>query len=673
MDAFRSIGRCSVRCVGTLLGAALTWSLVLGAAQAQGSEASSSEVITLAEYMHALAERRLLAEETGSVERMRALVQQAEAAYFAQRWDDASLLLYEVVESPRFADFADLEEFRGASYMLAGALTEMGALRSASRYLERILTAGPEDPYFGPAVRRFVDVALRSGEVAAAATALEDHIAGVDASPDAQNELRYLQGRAAYDADSLPAAEAAFAQITRRSRFYANAHYLRGVIATRRDDLTTAEAQFCSIATTDDTAHYTFYVDDRYFAIKDLAWLALGRVAHEGRRADDAFYYYFQIPNDSTRVSAALFEAAWSMYEGDDQDTALDLLDQLSSRFPSSPFVDEAGLLRAYVHLGRCEFEVASEHFDRYEARFRPMLEEIDRVLASPARQARLEDDLLNAERRAQVPGAATGEGLDDLLLALLTVDPRFYRLHTRIRTLDAEAGRAGRLSTELGALRARLMGGDRPRAAAAREHYEGEAAALARDLEGGRSLLANLTEQLDTMRDGGATEAQLSELEAGIRQVATRLHALERHFASVRASDTEDEPAAASADGVEGLMARDERLAHRLPTRVAHVREGLVSAASGAALHSLRQLRARIAAGLRRARIGKIDAVMGSKRRIEIQIESLAAGRFPPELMDPLSVQGLLREDEEYWPFEGEYWSDEFEEHDAISDEEDE
>ena len=109
------------------------------------------------------------------------------------------------------------------------------------------------------------------------------------------------------------------------------------------------------------------------------------------------------------------------------------------------------------------------------------------------------------------------------------------------------------------------------------------------------------------------------------------------------------------------------------MPRRVAHVRAGLVAAASHAALVSLRQLRERIAAGLRRARIGKIDAVMGSKRRVEIQIESLAAGRFPPELSDPLSVQGLLREDEEYWPFEGEYWADEFEEHGDLSDEEDE
>jgi len=641
-------------------------SLVSTGARAQDAAAAShGDSVTLADYMNALAARRLLAAETGSVERMRELARRAETAYFAHHWDDASLLLFEVVESPRFADFADLDEFRGATYMLAGALTEMGALRSASRYLEHLLAGGPEGPYYGPAVRRFVDVALRSGDVATAATTLAGLIPEGTNLPDAQNELRYLRGRAAYDANDLAAADTAFAQVTRRGRFYANAHYLRGVIATRRGDLPAAEGQFCSIATTADTDHYTFYVDDRYFAIKDLAWLALGRVAHEGRRPDDAFYYYFQVPNDSARVASALFEASWSMYEGDDPDTALDLLDQLSSRFPNSPYVDEAGLLRAYVHLDRCEFELASELFTRYQTRFGPMLEEIDRVLASPARQARLEDDLLTAERRAAAGTAgAQAQGLDDLLLALLTVDPRFYRLHTRIRTLDAEAGRAGRLATELGAVRARLHGDDSPRAAVARDEYEGETAQVAHDLESARALLAGLTQQLDTMRDGGATEEHLADLEQGVQQVAARLGRLEHAFARARAASPEPETEAVAADGVEGLIARDQRLARRLPTRVAHLRAGLVDAASQAAVHSLRELRERIAGGLRRSRIGKIDAVMGSKRRIEIQIESLAAGRFPPELQDPLRVQGLLRDDEEYWPFEGEYWSDEFEEH---------
>jgi hypothetical protein len=58
----------------------------------------------------------------------------------------------------------------------------------------------------------------------------------------------------------------------------------------------------------------------------------------------------------------------------------------------------------------------------------------------------------------------------------------------------------------------------------------------------------------------------------------------------------------------------------------------------------------------------------MGSKHNVELQIESLAAGRFPPELVDPLRLQGLLRDDEEYWPFEGERWDDEFKEEESAS-----
>ena len=114
---------------------------------------------------------------------------------------------------------------------------------------------------------------------------------------------------------------------------------------------------------------------------------------------------------------------------------------------------------------------------------------------------------------------------------------------------------------------------------------------------------------------------------------------------------------------GVEPLIARDLGRAGQLPVLVDILRAKLARAANTRAHEALTALRARLSAWLRRARIGRIDAVMGSKRRIEIQIESLAAGRFPPELRDPLMIQGLLSDDEEYWPFEGEDWPDEYEE----------
>jgi len=664
----------------------LTWLLaLLVAAPAAGQEPAEPEptqpparaaedVIPLHAYLAALSERRLLAAETGSVERLRDLVRQGEELFLTQRYHDAALVLFEVAESPRFADFVELDEFRGAEFMLARSLEQLGALRSASRFLERIIARGSADPYFGPAYRKFVDVALASGDLAGAIQRVE--ALGSDAlPPDPRNELRYLHGRERYDAGEFAEAEDFFSEITRRSRFFANAQYLRGAMAARRGDLEEAEARFCTITTTGDRERFTFYVDDRYFEVKDLARLALGRVAHEGGRADDAFYYYFQVPADSDRVAEALFEAAYSMYEGGDLETAVDLLDQLEVRFPQSPFVDEAALLRGYVHLGRCEFEQANRLFVRFAERFTPIVREVRTILHNPARQARLFEELLSAERQAQERERQDPQGADEavgvtagLLMAMLQVDPEFYRLHADVRTLGSEAARAGRLATELAAIGARVHGGDRPREAAEVEDNWDETAELTRDIESGRATLANLTEQIDVFRRApNAPRDQVLAVEAQVRTLSERLGALERQLNEAIAAVAEGQDDEVGGESLDDLLRRDVAHARRMPARVARTRAHLVEAGNEIALRAVGQLAARLGGGLRRARIGRIDAVMGSKRRIEIQIESLSAGRFPPELRDPLSMQGLLRDDEEYWPFEGDLWDDEFEETDSV------
>jgi hypothetical protein len=623
----------------------------------------------LREYYDAMAARRLIAPETGSVESLRALVERGERLYFDDRFEEAQRVLYEAVESPRFSDFDSNDEYRNAEYLLAGALQRLGALRSAWRYLERILARGPQDPYFGPAYRRAIDVALAGAEPNAAIEQLRAIAPPESLDADQRNELLYLQGRERYDAHDWAAAASIFEQVGRQSRFYANARYLQGTIAAQAGELEAAEAHFCSIATTSDTDQFTFFVDRRYFDIRDLTWLALGRVAHEGRRPEDSFYYYFQVPQDSARVEEALFESAWAMYEGDDHDTAIDLIDQLEARFPDSPFVHEASLLRGYVHLARCEFDEADREFIRFQQRFTPVVEALDAILESPARQGRLFEDLLASQERGAQEAAehqAPGEGnaapadVNALLYTLLSIDPDFYRLYAEVRTLDAEAARAGRVEADLGEIQARLSGGEAPQPSV-REEALDDITALRRDLDGARAILRALTEQLDAMRREGAARDRVQPLEREIGELGRRVSALERRLNEL-ASHVPPEAPVEGGD-IEGILRRDRSLAARFDARVADVRARMVGAANDAALRSVHTLRRDLSGYLRRSRIGRIDAVMGSKRRIEIQIESLAAGRFPPELQDPLAIQGLLRDDEEYWPFEGEYWQDEFEE----------
>ncbi|MGE0785099.1 MAG: tetratricopeptide repeat protein [Sandaracinaceae bacterium] len=642
---------------------------------AAGSASSSTERegTALSDYYDAMVQRRLLSRESGSESQLRDMIREGERLYLDDRFEEAQRVLYEAVESPRFRDFDSLDEYRQAEFMLAGALYRMGALRSAWRYLERILERGPDDPYFGPAYRRAVDVALAGADLTGAIQRLSAVAPAESLAPDSANEFLYLEGRERYDVQDWEGASRFFEQVGRQSRFYANARYLQGVIATQAGRLEDAEGHFCAIATTPDTDSFTFFVDRRYFEIRDLTWLALGRIAHEARRPDDAFYYYFQVPQDSARVSEALFEAAWAMYEGDDHDTASDLLDQLEARFPDSPYVHEAAVLRGYIHLARCDFEDADEMFRGFQSRFTPVVHEIDRILSSESRQSRLFEELLAAENDEPLPateGEAPGEGgelpvdVHALLLSLLTVDPNFFQIWSEVRTLDAEAARSGQVPDQLGALAARLEGSDSPRPADAEIAPIDEADALRSDLEGARAVLRALDEQIDAMRQAGAQASQLAPLEQELAGLGRRVGELEARVGAAERSSADAQPvASADRGGIEGMLSRDRRAANAFGSRVADVRGRMVVAANERALRSLRRLRHDLGGLLRRSRIGRIDAVMGSKRRIEIQIESLAAGRFPPELQDPLSVQGLLRDDEEYWPFEGEYWQDEFEE----------
>src|SRR5262249_62429190 len=145
---------------------------------------------------------------------------------------------------------------------------------------------------------------------------------------------------------------------------FSSAIYIRGVIRVRQGKLKEAVDVFCEIAQTPDTDKYTFYVDDRYFGLKDLAQLGAARIAHEEGRFDDAYYHYFQIPDDSDRLPEALFEAAWSMYQKAELRTARDLMKDFLKNFPTSPLVPEATLLAGYIQLADGKSDEARKHFE---------------------------------------------------------------------------------------------------------------------------------------------------------------------------------------------------------------------------------------------------------------------------------------------------------------------
>src|SRR5262249_44793071 len=154
---------------------------------------------------------------------------------------------------------------------------------------------------YEPALRLYADVCLELREAGACTAALDKM-----GAKDLNEEIQYLRGRAAYDADHRDVAEDELKRVGPKSRFYSSALYLRGVLRVKQTDWNGAKDAFCAIADVKEGDAIRFYIDGRYYALKDLARLALGRVAHEEGRFDDAFYHYFLIPQDSKKLPDAL-------------------------------------------------------------------------------------------------------------------------------------------------------------------------------------------------------------------------------------------------------------------------------------------------------------------------------------------------------------------------------
>jgi hypothetical protein len=116
-----------------------------------------------------------------------------------------------------------------------------------------------------------------------------------------------------------------------------------------------------------------------------------------------------------------------------------------------------------------------------------------------------------------------------------------------------------------------------------------------------------------------------------------------------------------APGEGLEQLLARDAALAVELTRTAEGVRRALAARREALALEAVARLEQRLSRLVRRARAGRIETVLGRKRALELEVEALSQGFLPAGAVDSLDAARYLSDDEEYWPFDGEDWDDEY------------
>ena len=177
----------------------------------------------------------------------------------------------------------------------------------------------------------------------------------------------------------------------------------------------------------------------------------------------------------------------------------------------------------------------------------------------------------------------------------------------------------------------------------------------LARDVAAAKADMARARREGVIARE--AADEELKRLD----ELADKVHA-----AVANASKAADRAASAAtektAGGLKPMIQGDIRESRRLD-RAAHALEAQLAAAGDQlAQQAIEKLYEDTRKVLDKAKLGKIDAIIGQKRKLDIEVQDLAAGRFPEELIGRMWNASMIGDDEEYWPWQGEFWADEYE-----------
>jgi ribosomal protein S15P/S13E len=296
----------------------------------------------------------------------------------------------------------------------------------------------------------------------------------------------------------------------------------------------------------------------------------------------------------------------------------------------------------ATLQVKTCRFAEAEKGFDRALAEYEPLTRAVDRAIADAATRRALAERLLSADEEHPLDTKDT----DGMIASMLEVDVRFFRLHAIARGLAREAADVDHVEEDWKRLGERV------------------AQTKVQAVTGGNIDVPLLLERVNAL---GAEVARARKDAAKSDDAKKALAALEarRHELAAqleRMTDMEQSAGVGDRSGLAAMVRADRAAAHNLRSRAATLAWKIDSASGELVRAALVDLRAKLDGMLRQARLGKIDAVVGQKRKLERQIEDLAAGRFPAEMFGKLHIEGLIGDDEEYWPPEPERWADEYE-----------
>jgi hypothetical protein len=344
------------------------------------------------------------------------------------------------------------DEYYTAWYGIAHALNKCELYQSSANYLVDVLLEGPDKPFFQQAFWELRDLRKRINYSPPDLEKMTE-FAVVNFSRRFQDEYNYFLGEFFYDYNNFTKATDYFAAVSSDAPEYPKALYLTGLVQVQYVLYKSAVENFQR------AVNGTEEIDGTDREVRDLSYLALARIAYEAGNFDAAIYYYRKLPTNSTKLSTAFYESAWTFFVKGDYDRALGTFQALHSPYFDYYFYPELWLLEATVYVNLCHTQEAIEAISQFDQKVSALAIPLKKMLS----ELRTPQDYFNA-LIGVVQGQPTYQ-IDKRLVQPVLANVEFYNLYRTVRQIESEekvvtgwTAALGQFSTDLlaklGALR---------------------------------------------------------------------------------------------------------------------------------------------------------------------------------------------------------------------------
>ncbi len=348
---------------------------------------SAEDQLTLVEHSYV---DRL---KSGSAESLEQRFGKGELYFLLQDYVAASVLLFDVVLTPQFKSS---RHYLDGVYYLGEALFRQKDYLGAKQFLREVIEAGPEQLHFEDSLGRVIDIELRTNDY----RDLDRWARLAGRNGRIAPGVQYLLAKAAYQRRDLPPAErlgravAAFSAIP-PGPHYLQALYFLGTCDVELGDLAKAAETFQA------AAHAQLSGEPGDAEIRELAWLAIGRIDYELGKYAEALDAYQNVPESSPAFYDALYEIAWTYVKKGDFEAAGRAVDLILLGAPEGKLTPQANLLKSQLLLKQKKYAEAEETYNAVINRYAPVWDEIDALLKVHSDPAAYFEELLASKGKA--------------------------------------------------------------------------------------------------------------------------------------------------------------------------------------------------------------------------------------------------------------------------------